>query len=162
MVSDLGRVKSIDRIVRSKHNSKKMTHGRILKQNIRAGYYYVNLYNENGSRKMLVHRLVAEAFIPNTENKDQVNHKDENKLNNNVNNLEWCSRSYNQNYGTRNERVRNRFAIAVNQYDLKGNFIKRWNCISVARRFYNNNHIGECCKGYIKQTGGYIWRYADK
>lgn len=59
------------------------------------GYYYVNLYNENGRKTKKIHRLVAETFIPNPDNLPQVNHKDGNKLNNHVDNLEWCDGSYN-------------------------------------------------------------------
>ena len=69
------------------------------------GYYVVNLSKNGKSKIFTVHRLVAQAFIPNPDNLPQVNHKDENKLNNNVDNLEWCNSNYNHNYGTRNKRA---------------------------------------------------------
>ena len=71
---------------------------------IRKGYCHVKLSTHNKAAQKKVHRLVAEAFIPNPNNYDCINHKDENPLNNNVENLEWCNHSYNNTYGTRIER----------------------------------------------------------
>ena len=78
---------------------------RILRQGTqKAGYNYVNLSKDNKIHTKRVHRLVAEAFISNPNNLPEVNHKDEDKSNNNVENLEWCTREYNLNYGTRSEK----------------------------------------------------------
>ena len=82
--------------------------GRTLKQTVRNGYCGVYLYNEDGRKFFLVHRLVAETFIPNPNNFPEINHKDENPMNNRVDNLEWCTRVYNMNYGTYPERLRRR------------------------------------------------------
>ena len=82
--------------------------GRKLKQTIKKGYCGVYLYNKEGRKFFLVHRLVATTFIPNPNNYPEVNHKDENPLNNNVNNLEWCTSKYNNNYGTHKEKLRKR------------------------------------------------------
>lgn len=71
---------------------------------IRKGYCHIKLSTHNKAAQKKVHRLVAEAFIPNPNNYDCINHKDENPLNNNVENLEWCNHSYNNTYGTRIER----------------------------------------------------------
>ena len=94
-VSDQGRVKSIgygkERILRPVRNNN--------------GYLLVGLRKNREQKWYLVHRLVAQAFIPNPDNLPQVNHKDENKTNNSVQNLEWCDRKYNCNYGTRNQRI---------------------------------------------------------
>ena len=76
-----------------------------LKQIVKKGYCAVYLYNENGRKFFLVHRLVATTFIPNPNDLPEVNHKDENPLNNSVENLEWCSPKYNCNYGTHNEKL---------------------------------------------------------
>lgn len=79
----------------------------LLEQTINSsGYLSVSLYKNNKTKTHRVHRLVAQAFIPNPENKPQINHKNENKLDNCVENLEWCTLEYNINYGTRNERAR--------------------------------------------------------
>lgn len=96
-VSTLGRVKSLPR---------NTTHGKILKSIVdKDGYLYVNLYNNGYRKKMKIHRLVAQAFIPNPQNKPEVNHIDENKQNNMVENLEWLTSKENSNYGTRNGRI---------------------------------------------------------
>lgn len=92
MVSTLGKVKSL------KHN-------RVLRPNIKHdGYMFVILCKNGKVKPFRVHRLVAQAFIPNPDNLPEVNHKDENKVNNTVENLEWCTSSYNINYGTRNHK----------------------------------------------------------
>lgn len=77
---------------------------KILKKNLRNGYYYVTLYNEERKIHKYIHRLVAEAFIPNEENQPMINHIDEDKTNNRADNLEWCTSEYNVNYGSGNER----------------------------------------------------------
>lgn len=76
-----------------------------LKPHIRRNYLTVTLYNEFGAKKFPIHRLVAILFLPNPNNLPQVNHKDENKLNNHVSNLEWCTSEYNLKYGTRLEKI---------------------------------------------------------
>ena len=91
-VSNTGYVRSIKR-------------NRILKPTNINGYLQISLSNQGKIKKCLIHRLVAEAFLPNPNNLSQVNHKDENTFNNNVNNLEWCNVTYNNNYGTRNARI---------------------------------------------------------
>ena len=106
-VSNLGNVRVLDRMVNSgiKNNSSVKRKGQILKQRVNQGYYEVAL-SKNCKKKFLkVHRLVALAFIPNADNLPSINHKDENKLNNCVNNLEWCSIKYNCNYGSRNGKI---------------------------------------------------------
>ena len=125
------------------------------------GYKQVILTKNNKCELKLVHRLVAQAFIPNPNNLPQVNHIDENKHNNCVNNLEWCTSKYNMNYGTLPRRIATNFYKKVNQYDLDDNFIKTWNSIKEANVYYNTSHISECCRGRLKQVKGYIWRYAD-
>lgn len=133
------------------------------------GYFDVFLYNKVSKRKIfMVHQLVALAFIPNPDNLPEVNHKDECKTNNNVSNLEWCSKSYNINYGTRNERVSKKnlnskdLSKPVKQFTKDGLFIKEYPSIMEAERqtgFYST-HISKCCKGRYKQAYNYIWRYA--
>lgn len=108
-VSNLGRVRSLDRIsVQHKHFGDvfRPIKGKIMSNTIgKRGYAYVHLCNENNARNNSIHRLVAQAFIPNPNNLPCINHKDENKTNNNVENLEWCTYSYNNSYGTHSERI---------------------------------------------------------
>lgn len=149
-VSNYGRVKSLG----GKSNHKKSI---VLKQNKdKNGYFFVILKHNGTSKYYKVHRLVAEAFIPNPNNKPQVNHLDENKQNNNVYNLEWASCK---------ENIRYSQSKKVNQYSKDGQFIKTWDCITEAAEKLNIQitNITACCRGYGKHktTGGYIWKYKD-
>ena len=153
-VSNLGRVKSI-----------KFGKEIILKQhiNIKGGYYYVCLLKNGKHKNYYVHRLVAEAFIPNSYNLPQVNHRDENKLNNNVDNLEWCTNEYNHNYGTINERISQSQSKPVLQYDLNGNLIKEWKSVNeCGRNGFNQGDICKCCNGKRKTAKGFIWVYKNE
>ena len=149
-VSNLSRVKSI-----------KFGKERILKPvTDRHGYSLVGLWKNNKQKTYKVHRLVAEAFIPNPYNLPQVNHKDENPLNNNVNNLEWCNSKYNCNFGTRIERISKRRSKTVLQYDLEGNFIREWKSTAeCGRNGFNQAHVAACCQGKLKKHKDSIWRY---
>lgn len=105
-VSNTGQVRSFDRYVKYSNGRIHLHKGKVLSPSIRTDGYLVVVLSCNGKHKMcLVHRLVTEAFIPNTDNLPQVNHKDEDKTNNSVENLEWCDNKYNMNYGTRKRRV---------------------------------------------------------
>ena len=121
------------------------------------GYEMVALYKEGKARNTKVHRLVAQAFIPNPNNYPQVNHKDEDKTNNNVDNLEWCTNEYNHNYGTRNERVAKSLSkkvICITTGEI-------FNSMREACRKYdiNTGRMTECCQGKRKTAGGYKWEY---
>ena len=106
-VSSLGRVRSLDKYGKNNWgNAPRFFKGRILKPGISgSGYYFVNLRVDGTKTIARIHRLVAEAFLPNPNNLPQVNHKDENKLNNRDENLKWCDSKYNVNYGTRKLRA---------------------------------------------------------
>ena len=149
-VSNLSRVKSI-----------KFGKERILKPvTDRHGYLIVGLWKNNKQKTYKVHRLVAEAFIPNPYNLPQVNHKDENPLNNNVNNLEWCNSKYNCNFGTRIERISKRRSKTVLQYDLEGNFIREWKSTAeCGRNGFCQSSVADCCRGKLKKHKDSIWRY---
>ena len=165
-VSNFGRVRSCNRILKNTTNNIWQNFkGRMLKQDIGdRGYYCVRLCKNNKSKHLYVHRLVLETFIPNPENKEQVNHIDGNKRNNRVDNLEWCTVSENiqHAYDTGLNELRKK---AVNQYDLNGNLIKRWNSmadIEKENKKYKANNISHCCRGKSKTSCGFIWKYAEQ
>ena len=127
------------------------------------GYLRVHLY-QNGEKKWIyIHKLVALAFIPNPMDLVEVNHRDENKLNNRVENLEWVTRQQNNSYGTRNERIGLGHRKPVEQYDICGSYIRTWISISEAVRQTGicQSAISQCCNGKYKTAGGFIWRFAE-
>lgn len=165
-VSNYGMVSSL--------NYKRTGKTNVLRNNeIRGGYLYVYLH-KNGKRKMfLVHRLVAQAFIPNLFDEHQVNHKDENKHNNfcgtpendfNDGNLEWCSSSYNINYGTRIERVVEKMTNGkqskpILQLTKNGELVREWPSIQEAgRNGFEPGNVVNCCRGKLKSHKGYLWK----
>ena len=115
-------------------------------------------------RKTLVHRFVAECFLPNPENLPCINHKDENKTNNCVENLEWCTHKYNLNYGTRNERIGETNSKKVLQYTLDGKFVKEWQSLREIERVlgFSHGNISNCCNGKQKSAYGFVWSYTPK
>ena len=162
-VSNLGRVKSLERYVNHSGNSKRIVYEKILKPVIdNTKYYVVSLWKNNIHKRVHIHRLVIETFILNIENKSFVNHIDGNKLNNCIDNLEWCTPQENNIHAY--TIGLNPSKRKVNQYDLDGNLIKTWNSIKEANNFYKTSHISECCnnKSSRKMTKGYLWKYADK
>ena len=158
-VSSFGRVKSLG-------NNKKRKE-KILKQNDDGdGYLHVKFCKDGKEQSFRVHRLVAQAFIPNPNNFPQVNHKDENKANNRVENLEWCTHEFNSNYGTRNQRISEANtnhpskSKAVVQLTLDGEFVAEYSSSKEAQRngFHRGNIIS-CCRGKRKTHKGYLWQY---
>ena len=143
------------------------------------GYLVVGLHKNGKKKPYSVHRLVAKNFIENPNNLPQINHKDENKSNNRVDNLEWCTARYNSNYGTRNERVSRTLKgrnMGINYNSRKVQCIttgKKFNTIKEAGEYYylNNsiiNNITTCCKGEKKSAGKHpvtgeklVWKYID-
>lgn len=153
-ISDSGEVKSLN-------------YKRTGKEGLRAlrkdkdGYIIVDLLKENKSTTYKVHRLVAQAFLPNPDALPEVNHKDEDKTNNTVDNLEWCDRSYNINYGTAKDRAASKRSKTVLQYDLAGNFIAEFKSTREVERILGINQVSvsQCCRGQIKKSHGFIWKY---
>ena len=165
-VSNFGRVKSLPKITNNQYGKEE----RILKPGVTNGYYFVCLCKNGKNTLKLVHRLVAEAFLPNPDNLPCVNHKGENPSKNFVWQLEWCTQGYNINYGHRNNKVsdtltnRTDLSKPVLQFDLNGNLIKEYPSIIEAERQtgFNNAHISKCCLGKRKTAYKYIWKYKEK
>lgn len=148
-VSNTGRVRSLDRYDSNNHFLK----GRILKLCAdKDGYLNVGLSLGNKVKKYKVHRLVAEAFIPNPYNLPQVNHRDEDKTNNRVENLEMCNAKYNSNYGSRKDRVRD---TAIKNGSWSGLSKEEWR-----KKYYEENQ--EHRKRYYQEKKDHIKEYYKK
>ena len=162
MVSNLGRVKSLnysntgkEGILNARDNGK--------------GYLRVKLWKDGKNKNCRINRLVAQAFLENPQNLPEVNHKDEDKTNNCVENLEWCSRSYNITYNGRAKKVGEKntnnpkISKPVFSVNKESGLIMYWESIMEAERCtgINNGNIIKCCKGKVKSAGGHTWFYAD-
>ena len=170
LVSNTGRVIRKQRMVNSSHNNMRRCGGYEVIPSIgKRGYYCLSLRDTHAglSKLITVHSLVAKTFIPNPLNLLCVNHKDENKLNNNVNNLEWCTNEYNVTYGTAIERGRNtqllnqKTGIPVIQLSMEGDFIEEYKSARDAARTlgFRSSAITNVLKGRKKSTHGYKFRY---
>lgn len=159
LVSNTGKIKSIDRII-DRGFSKLPLKGKLLSPGNNSGYLYVILSKGKISKTVQIHRIVAETFIPNPNNLPCVNHKDENTLNNCVDNLEWCTKSYNNSYKEARIKAAIKFRKPILQYSKNGEFIKEWTHAGAVEKELgiNARSIYECCKGRCKTSGGYIWK----
>lgn len=135
--------------------------GRILKNNLCSnGYLRVGLHKDGVQKNFSVHRLVANAFIPNPKNLPEVNHINECKTDNRIDNLEWCTREYNNNYGTHNERVAKAKSRAVEQFDKFGNVVASYPSAREIEKVlgFFNTAISLACRKGVKRYG-YYWKY---
>lgn len=136
-----------------------------LKQNYAGFRYYRVTFTVNGRRKTAaVHRLVAEAFINKPDGCDFVNHKDENKTNNRVDNLEWCTFQYNCNYGSRNEKVSSALSIPVVATVIESGETEYYPSIRVASKKLgcSERALGQAVHGKRKSFKGRIWRISNE
>ena len=145
-------------------NIKNTLSGEILKTPLNTwGYPSVTLCGPWGRKNKAVHRLVAEAFIPNIENLPEVNHKDGNKRNNTVENLEWCTAKENVRHSV--DACLRTSLKAVDMYSLDGEYIRTFQTIAMAAKETGivPGHISGCCKGRYgyKTAGGYVWKYHE-
>lgn len=152
-VSNLGRVKS------NTHSNHKKT--KILKNIPRNGYLSVILCNEKSKKNVFVHRLVAQCFVPNPENKPIVNHIDGNKSNSCADNLEWCTHKENTQHAIINGLMFNgkRYSKVIYQFDQNGIIVNTWDSVKSASENLDISQRGiyNCMLGYIKTYKGYIW-----
>ena len=164
---------------------------KILKQSVARGYLQVGLLDNGKQKTGIVHRLVAEAFLPNENNYPCVNHKDENRKNNNVSNLEWCTHEYNNNYGTRKEKAsktmkgkfkgeKHPFYGKKHTVEAKEKMGKPVICVTTGEVFKTAREaaiatktgytgISFCCKGRYKTSGKHPitgeplkWKFLEK
>lgn len=152
-VSNFGEVRSVDREVNYKTSGKSFRKGVILKPKISKHGYKEVILVMNGKRFCYrVHKLVALTFIPNPFNFPCINHINENKLDNRVENLEWCSVQYNTLYSMP--------TIIIGQYDLSGNLIATFNHYTEAGNNVGGNKHGvfKCCNNKLKTYKGYVWK----
>lgn len=159
MISNMGRVKSLDRIIPFSKWAKKVK-GKVLLQHTNFGYCLVSLGRKE--QNIRVHRLVAEAFIPNPDKLPIINHLNEIKHDNRVENLEWCDYSYNLNYGSRKGWQRKINGVAVCQYTKEGDFVAKYDSIVEAAESVPHgdaSNIYHCCNRHKPSASGYVWRY---
>lgn len=169
-VSNLGRVRSLDKITADGRRIK----GKILKGKIdKGGYLLVILCKDKKQTTYKVHRLVAEHFIPNPQNKPCIDHINTVRTDNRVENLRWAT--YKENGNNPLTKIKQRRMLKgkygkehpaskpIIQYDKDGNFIKEWDCANDVERVLgiSNKHIGSVCLGKRKSCGGYIWKYKN-
>ena len=144
-VSNKGNVFSIERMVQGRECG-----GITLKpKHRRDGYLHVGLYRNGKMKNKLIHRLVLEAFVENPNNLPEVNHKDEDKANNNVENLEWCTSRYNTNHGTLIERISKK----VRAVNVETGEVVEFNSTQEAgRKGYDNTAVSKSCRGVYKDN----------
>ena len=173
-VSNLGRIKSKERLVNQRYG-KRIVKEKILSPFIsNSGYYAIVLHKTRPIFKLkYIHRLVANAFLPNKNNLEQVNHKDGNKLNNNISNLEWCSRSDNMKHAIKiglfsqdivNERIKqmNKIVRKPILQIKNGKIIAEYESTVLAGKQFTKNadrNISACARGLLPSAYGYQWKY---
>lgn len=161
MISNLGRVKSKTRIVVSEKCERKIN-GVIKLQNLDVHGYCTTRLSKNGKSKLYsIHRLVAIAFIKNPFSFPVINHKDEVKTNNRVENLEWCTQKYNTEYSGTPQMIKEINSMQIEQYDLKGNFIATYKSATEAAKAIGGlvSNICACCHGDAGSSYGFIWKF---
>lgn len=161
-VSSMGRVKSLERKIPHWRGGERIQKERILEPaTTYHGYLRVGLHAGGKQKMLMVHRLVCEAFHENPDNKQQVNHVNEDKTDNRAYNLEWSTPRENCNFGTRNTRVAKALSKRVGQYALDGKLVKTWESLAEIKKrtgFYHSA-ICEVANGKRKQAYGFVWKY---
>ena len=162
-ISNYGNIRTIDRYAKVCGGGKRLVKGGLKKPTKCTNGYLELQANICGKRKIfLIHRLVAQYFVPNPNNYPEVNHKDENPQNNNADNLEWCTPKYNCNYGTRNKRCMEKvIKKPVKQLSLDGKCLAVYPMIKEAmiKTGIDETQISRVCKGKNVTAGGFKWEY---
>lgn len=163
LISNYGRLKRLQHIVNSGNGAKRTIKEHIYEKVFPSdnGYYHIST-SYNGKHIVIYpHLEVAKAFIPNPYNLPQINHKDENKANNCIWNLEWCTSKYNANYGTRIKRYSEKNCVSVLQFTKDGKFVAAYESVKNAeiQTNVNRHNISSCCTGKRKTAGGFVWKY---
>lgn len=167
-ISNRGRVRSLDRILPAANGATQLRHGQLMKPTkMPNGYLSQGFYFNGNHRQYYIHRLVAKAFLDNPDGLPEVNHKDENKENNCVDNLEWCSHLHNMRYGSAKYKIaqaRIRESIRpVAQLDVNGNTLAIYRNASMAELATGTcaSSILKVCHGRRKHitAGGYVWMF---
>ena len=167
-VSDLGRIRSLDRVVNCKSAGKRFAKGRVLKDSKRSdGYRHIALWRGWQKKVFLIHRLVAQAFLLNPENKSQVNHKHGNKIDNRASELEWNTHKENTEHAVQSGLIPSTSSpqsLAIVQLSLDQKVLNIWpSAKEVQRRFgYDCSSIAKCAKGKSKTAYGFKWEYANR
>jgi hypothetical protein len=158
-ISTLGNIRSL---CVAGHDSLRAKDYRTLKPQMRNGYQFIGLRTNGSTRFYKIHRLVASAFIANPQGLPVINHKDENKTNNRVENLEWCDFSYNNAYGSRPLRQAQKLGHPVLQLSKGGDLIEVWESMGRAGKclHVSKSSISECCSGKRRSAGEFLWRKA--
>lgn len=164
-ISSMGRVNSLGRWGKGRNGSMKYHKGGLL--NVcydNNGYKCVVLSKEGKPKKCRIHRLIAEAFIPNPENKPCIDHINTIRDDNRIENLRWCTQKENLNNPISIEKQKEVQGTPTLQFSKDGRLIKLWNSIIDAERTlgFSHGNICRCCKGTYKTLGGYIWKYYNK
>lgn len=162
-VSNLGQIRGVERLINCKNGTRKTIRGKVLKQSThyKNGYKSVMVTVSGNQKRILVHRAVAIAFLENPNDLPEINHKDENKENNAVENLEWCTRQYNNSYGSAKVRGHEKQSKPVKQIK-DGKVIAIYPSAMEAARQTGGTQggISGCCRGELKTSGGYKWELA--
>lgn len=182
-ISNLGRLKSVERKVKNKNGYRLIKEKMLKPIKNNKGYYCYGLRNKTGLKMILLHRLLGEHFLDNKNNYPCINHKDGNKLNNHIDNLEWCCYKHNINEAYRlglndytyhdnfkHDYWKGKYGKEHNcskpifQYDKNGNFIKEWESITKASDETNINYcsISNNCRGKQKSAGGFVWMFKEE
>ena len=154
-VSNSCRIRSL----KDNHGKSRMRYLKLSK--VSAGYFGVSMCKDGVEKRVLVHRIVAKAFIPNPDNLETVNHKNEIKTDNRVENLEWMTKADQNRYGTRTERAMKKISKQIVQFSLEGEYLGEFQSATELQQKYGyfKSNICHCCKGRYKSSYGYVWRY---